>query len=199
MTDTAKAECEVQWRAVGAWARRLAGKEGDLTKEERQLELVGEFADRQHSFSLLKRSSIEPVETQSNESENSYVVAQSPLSAMCTYLDMGVYPPPEILLGLRDSMKAYMNSNGDLTLEKAFFGPPKRKAGNYARRMAKGRQLFFMAFEIVAHSQAHDCSLATAADACADRWVTEYGGDRETLIAAALKEVPKRIPKVKEQ
>jgi hypothetical protein len=62
--------------------------------------------------------------------------ADTPLAAFFYYVDMGFYPPPELLLALHDSYRVYAASRGDISLEEAFFGPPRRKAGTYANREA---------------------------------------------------------------
>lgn len=63
--------------------------------------------------------------------------ANNPLSSLCFHVELGFYPPPEILLAICDALSAYKASQGQMSLEEAFFGPPKRKAGNYARQFAR--------------------------------------------------------------
>ena len=61
-------------------------------------------------------------------------VADNPLAALMYYIDMGFYPPPELLLGLFETWQAYKLCGGKVSLEDAFLGRPVRKAGNYASR-----------------------------------------------------------------
>lgn len=75
-------------------------------------------------------------------------VSSTPLSAFFYYVDMGFYPPPEILLALNESYRNYMNAGGNLSLEDVFFGRPKRKAGNYARREASSFRKIWLAFRL---------------------------------------------------
>jgi len=56
------------------------------------------------------------------------------LPAIFYDLDFGLYPPPELLLLLRERFKVYMEAQGKVSLEEAFFGAPRRNAGNYAAR-----------------------------------------------------------------
>lgn len=61
----------------------------------------------------------------------------NPVLAFHAYLEHGFYPPPEILLVMRDAFKFYSASCGKCTLEHVFFGPTKQRAGNYAQRSNK--------------------------------------------------------------
>ena len=60
--------------------------------------------------------------------------ADTPLSALFYFIEMGFYPPPELLLGIADTWQRYMRGGGALTLEDAFFGPPRKGIGNHAAR-----------------------------------------------------------------
>jgi len=62
--------------------------------------------------------------------------AKSPLAAFFYFVNLGFYPPPEILLAMNDAFIEYENAYGNLELEDVFFGPSKRKAGNYSSRRA---------------------------------------------------------------
>lgn len=57
-----------------------------------------------------------------------------PLSSLFYYVEMGFYPPPELLLALHSCWRVYEDACGEITLEEAFLGRPVQKAGNYARR-----------------------------------------------------------------
>lgn len=63
--------------------------------------------------------------------------AASPLAALFYMVDMGFYPPPELLLALLDCWDTYSAGAGRMTLEEAFLGPPVPKSGNYAARSQK--------------------------------------------------------------
>jgi hypothetical protein len=77
-------------------------------------------------------------------------VATTPFEAIVFHLEMGFYPPPELLLALADAYDVYRYSAGKITLEEAFFGPPRRKAGNHAKRRAQRAKLFWMSLEMQA-------------------------------------------------
>jgi len=49
-------------------------------------------------------------------------------------VDMGFYPPPELLLTLLDCWDTYEAGGGSISLEEAFLGKPVQKAGVYAKR-----------------------------------------------------------------
>ena len=61
-------------------------------------------------------------------------VATTPAEALFFYIEMGFYPPPEILLAVADAYGAYIQGGGSVTLEEMFFGKPRRKGGPLARR-----------------------------------------------------------------
>ena len=68
-------------------------------------------------------------------------VSDSPLSVLFYFIEMGMYPPPELLLALADSWSIYGANAGAMSLEEAFLGPSKKGAGNYAgRRHSKYRK-----------------------------------------------------------
>jgi hypothetical protein len=75
-------------------------------------------------------------------------IASSPLLAMSLYLEYGAYPPPAVMLWVRDQLEQYLSAQGKLSLEEAFFGKPKRRAGNFAAREHAGRRLFAWWFEL---------------------------------------------------
>lgn len=64
-------------------------------------------------------------------------VSSSPLSALFYFIEMGCYPPPELLLGLADCWDTYSANAGKLSLEESFLGRSIPKAGNYAARSSK--------------------------------------------------------------
>jgi hypothetical protein len=61
-------------------------------------------------------------------------VAATPLEALFQYVEMGFYPPPELLLALLTMWETYLHGGGMLSLESVFLGPPKKKAGGHAQR-----------------------------------------------------------------
>jgi len=64
-------------------------------------------------------------------------IARSPLSALFYFIDLGFYPPPELLLALLDCWEIYeAGGRGRISLEEAFLGRASPKAGNYAKRSA---------------------------------------------------------------
>lgn len=61
-------------------------------------------------------------------------MTDNPLTALFYYVEMGFYPPPELLLALLERWEIYLAYQGRRPLEEIFLGHPKRKAGNYAQR-----------------------------------------------------------------
>lgn len=59
-------------------------------------------------------------------------LARNPIDAIMFCIDMGEYPAPELLLTMLECYGRYRNFEG--TLEEQFFGKPKQRAGNHAKR-----------------------------------------------------------------
>lgn len=70
--------------------------------------------------------------------------SDAPLSALFSFIEMGMYPPPELLLALLDCWDVYMHNQGTTSLEVAFLGKPIQKAGPYAQRTKARRAKSFM-------------------------------------------------------
>ena len=65
----------------------------------------------------------------------------NPFGDLTNYVRMGQYPPPELLIAITEAFQAYMNSSGELTLEEVFFGPQKKRIGNFSQRTKKKSNL----------------------------------------------------------
>src|SRR5262249_51782807 len=79
--------------------------------------------------------------------EHLQTYGESPFKAFFFLIEMGFYPPPELLLTLHDCWVSYLNGAGVVTLEKAFLGATPRKAGNAAKRTNSAYRRMFMAVE----------------------------------------------------
>lgn len=108
------------WERVRKWREQLAtGAEYPVLNE---LESSWQLLDK-HYDGIVKRA---------DEAQ----VSETLLGALFYHVDMGFYPPPELLLALMDCYHDYMRGAGKVTLEQAFFGSPRRKGGTHARRRA---------------------------------------------------------------
>lgn len=56
------------------------------------------------------------------------------LDAIHSWIDAGLFPPPEYMLALSDSLARYYRAEGAERLEDVFFGAPVQRAGNHAAR-----------------------------------------------------------------
>lgn len=74
-------------------------------------------------------------------------LADTPLAAFMYHVELGFYPPPELMLGLFYAWRDYVEGGGVVSLEEAFFGKPVRKAGNYARRKTGQMKSMILAIE----------------------------------------------------
>ena len=52
---------------------------------------------------------------------------ETPLGSFTSNVDMGFYPPPEIMLAISSCFERYQNSGGDISLDEAFFGSKHKK------------------------------------------------------------------------
>jgi hypothetical protein len=109
--------------------------------------------------------------------------ADNPLSALFYYVDLGFYPPPEILLALMDAFDVYNTSEGVISLEEVFFGPTRRKAGTYAKRKATRMRRFHWGLSMERHMK-RGATKARAAELVAQEWRGMY--EPETIARLAL-------------
>lgn len=72
-------------------------------------------------------------------------VAHNPISAFTYYLEMGKYPPPEIMVNVMEGFLEYFNSRGDKSLDEAFFGTKHKKYGSLSYK--QDYSLRYSAFE----------------------------------------------------
>lgn len=68
------------------------------------------------------------------ERADKHHVASTPFEALFFYLEMGFYPPPELLLALSSMWAMYLRGGGKLSLEEVFLGRAVKKGGNFAQR-----------------------------------------------------------------
>lgn len=73
--------------------------------------------------------------------------SDSPLSTLFFYVEMGFYPPPELLLALSDAWHRYRQASGAYGLEDAFFGKSKKGAGNYSKRARSRSRMTWITLE----------------------------------------------------
>ncbi|WP_340676584.1 hypothetical protein [Paraglaciecola sp.] len=81
---------------------------------------------------------------------------KSPLEAFLVCVELGIYPPPEVMYAIADSFNLYLYENGELDLETVFFGKPIKGVGNEASRVNKVKQyekFFMLAFDKPEKSQ----------------------------------------------
>lgn len=117
-----------QWRAAGEWHARLEDGGVDncpalasLNDVWRELDAIQQYNGK----SIFDRG------------EELSLLADSPLAALFYSVDMGFYPPPELMLALLDCWERYLASKGGMSLDDAFLGGSTKGAGNYAKRKNK--------------------------------------------------------------
>ena len=116
--------------------------------------------------------------------------APSPIETLSYMLDMGFYPPPELLMAIIDCFDAYMANGGKITLEEAFFRRPKKSAGNYAKRRSSRSRNFALKMEFIGFlNEGH--SRIEAAEKVS---VLLDGGVDADSILRMMRGVGKRLP-----
>nr|WP_158651900.1 hypothetical protein [Marinobacterium profundum] len=72
-----------------------------------------------------------------NEDET---VAATPLGAFLYYIEVGLYPPPELLLAIATCFRLYEDAEGAFELDEVLFGSRKKKGvGNYSAQLSRNR------------------------------------------------------------
>jgi hypothetical protein len=106
-----------------------------------------------------------------------------PVQEFLQLMEVGVYPPPALLRALARGFSSYLDSGGDLSLEEAFFGKPKRRSGNFAARAALDQRHWGMAAIVIADAMVEGIPRIKAAE----RYVEQQGlnVDPETLVKLA--------------
>lgn len=128
---------EDQWQAVDDWYRYLE----DNRSEDRPF--ASSFNEAWDELDSLYQINGEPIMKRGSDCR----AADTPLATLSYYVDMGFYPPPELLLALNDAWQRYITAGGQMTLEEAFFGPAKKGSGNYAKRKHRRFRLFWLRME----------------------------------------------------
>lgn len=136
---------EEQWKQVADWHRFM--QEADADPEYDSMDSYLEAWDAIeplydfHGRSLVSRGA---------ELEKE---AGSPLAALFAIIEWGNYPPPELLLALKDCWDTYMHNDGTMSLETAFLGKPVQKAGPYSQRTNARRRKAFIQLQFAREIQ----------------------------------------------
>jgi hypothetical protein len=116
---------EEQWQQMERWHRFLQTKRNEPDSTLASLINAWEFMDAEfnpnNEWNIERGAEIRRTNG-------------APLGALAHFLELGLYPPPELLLTLADCWNCYMENAGHITLEEAFLGKPRKSAGNYAKQ-----------------------------------------------------------------
>lgn len=104
------------------------------------------------------------------------------LEKLFDLLGQCVYPPPELLLALKDLWEIYLAHEGRLTLEEVFIGKGKPKVGNKAVEEAKETRKMLMYLDFYENTKKGDTQLE-AAEKLADR----SQADAESIVRTMRK------------
>lgn len=83
----------------------------------------------EHAWRLLEKD-YEVVKREEHPSDN-------PISSFEYYVDLGFYPPPEIMMIIGDALRLYFSGAGQLSLDEIFFGEKHKKTTSFAYRKHK--------------------------------------------------------------
>lgn len=100
------------------------------------LEYAWNLLDRLHYKGVIDRDKL-------------HELSDNPLAAVFFLIEMEFYPPPELLLALKDAYDEYLEAplqGKKMTLEEAFFGKPSQRGGNYAKKKYKDTKLLTIQF-----------------------------------------------------
>ena len=155
---------EAQWKLIGLWRQWFTEK---LATPPRHLDALEEKRFRQLNLLWETQSKILTLDGEFlvfAQRARIEEFSTPPLQVLFLFTNYGFFPPPELLLGLQRAFDNYLNAAGDTTLEQAFFGPLRRRAGNYARRSSPRTEEFAQGFEVAHFAKDLSCGLTAAAE-----------------------------------
>ena len=126
---------KAQWDEVTRCRERIDAADDD-----------SELAQLDESWRALEAEGLVPASARNFD--DPHIKTESVLLHAIGCLYMGHYPPPEIMLAISETFDRYMAASGRLTLEEVFFGKPRPKAGNFARRFDAMTHRTFLAFDV---------------------------------------------------
>ena len=97
-------------------------------------------AELEEAWATLRDTLYSDLNVDSDRSEQ----IDNPLKKLSFYLEFGMYPPPEVLISISETYQKYMNLKGEIDLEEAFFGKPKKGKGNFSSRSHKSSDVHMM-------------------------------------------------------
>lgn len=116
--------------------------------------------------------------------------SDTPLSELMFLVEMGFYPPPELLLGLADAWHEYLVGSGKVSLEEVFLGKPNRRSGNYASRNASYLNSVHTGFSVQSIRRQHRVSLERAVE-----MYLEQNPDNKMQVESVIKMIQRRKAK----
>lgn len=99
-------------------------------------------------------------------------------------VDFGILPPPETLTLISKALRSYLNANGDLSLDEAFFGRRHKKNTSYAMSFGDHSQLMRkLSFVIEMHKRNNQkISQLKAAEFLLEELHEDFDTDPESLL-----------------
>ena len=118
-----------------------ADKERELLKASFVHDEYPVYAGLEHSWRSLDSSYYDVINREDHP-------AGDPLSSFSYNVNIGFYPPPEIMLIFGIAIERYFDSNGNISLDEAFFGEKHQKTKSLAYKKHKKRKYMFFDFYV---------------------------------------------------
>ncbi len=151
------------------------------------------LADLEHSWRELSQvEKLPPVLASRADTPEGISVGETPIQAMAVYVELGYYPPPELLLSVCATLQSYLVGGGSVTMEECFFGKPRPKGGNFAARTAARRDEGRWALEILMARQHGVPTDIDAAQELVDR--EQLSIDADSVLRRARKCWARAVP-----
>ena len=100
------------------------------------------------------------------------------VSSFVKNVEWGILPPPETLLLIHDALRRYLNSNGDLSLDEAFFGKPHKQNSSYAMAWGSNHEKMMAISSHIALSKISPSKMTQVQ--AVELMLTEFHQDLET-------------------
>ena len=151
----------------------------ETTKENKYMDIA---AIKKRAQSLLEPIWVK-IESDFKPFHREVPVAYNPISAFTYLVEMGKYPPPEIMVDLMEGFMDYFESNGDKSLDEALLGIKHTKYESLSYK--QDYSLRFLEFELFTRSNKFS-SLEKAAESYLATKLKEQEQEQEKVSESCL-------------
>ncbi len=106
------------------------------------------------------------------------------IDSLINNVDRGTFPPPETLILLTRALQRYLDADGDLSLDEAFFGKTHKKNASYAMAFGKkSRKMRAVSFHIaLSHIGPKKRTQLEAVESMLTNFFQDFETDPESLL-----------------